>query len=88
MDILVEHLRTTPVSPSEKSGLPIPAPLEELVLSCLQKDPDHRPQSAREIFRRLDALRLEPTWTEERAEQWWRTAPSAPPADLEETAPA
>src|SRR6266704_1683235 len=34
--------------PSARTDLPIPTALDELVLSCLAKDPAHRPQSARE----------------------------------------
>jgi hypothetical protein len=35
---------------------PIPAALDGLVLSCLLKDPAKRPQSARELSRRLGAI--------------------------------
>ena len=71
VDILIEHVRTPPQPPSRKSGLPVPPALEELVLACLEKDPARRPQSARELATRLEAIRLEP-WTPARAAAWWR----------------
>ncbi len=71
VDVLIEHVRTRPKPPSQKSGLPIPEPLEKLVLDCLEKDPVNRPQSVREVAERLEVVRLEP-WTCERAEEWWR----------------
>ncbi len=71
VDVLIEHVRTRPKPPSQKSGQPIPEALEKLVLDCLEKDPVNRPASARAFSERLEALRLEP-WTCERAEEWWR----------------
>ena len=36
--------------PSQRTELPIPPELDDFVMSCLEKDPDKRPQSARELF--------------------------------------
>jgi hypothetical protein len=52
--------------------MPIPAELEALVLSCLAKNPDHRPKSARDLLQRLDAVALEQPWTDARAREWWK----------------
>ena len=40
---------------SGNADLDIPPELESIVLSCLEKDPDRRPQSAEDLARRLDA---------------------------------
>jgi serine/threonine-protein kinase len=53
--------------------LPIPRALEDIVLSCLAKEPAHRPQSARELSLRLAAVEGATAWTEERAREWWAT---------------
>jgi eukaryotic-like serine/threonine-protein kinase len=41
------------------------------VLACLAKLPAERPQSARELLRRLDAIDFGRTWTDDRARAWW-----------------
>ena len=51
--------------------MPIPVELDEIVLSCLTKDPADRPQSARELGRQLGQLEVAGAWTEERAREWW-----------------
>ncbi len=67
VDFLIDQVRSTPVRPSIRAGVPIPAALEDIVMDCLEKDPAKRPQSAGELARRLEALPLDP-WTPERAD--------------------
>ena len=45
--------------------------LDDLVLACLAKDPDGRPQSARELALRLADVDGLDEWTQERARAWW-----------------
>lgn len=71
--LILQHARTPPVPPSARTDLPIPRALDELVLSCLAKDPAHRPQSARELSLRLAELEGGSAWTQERAREWWAT---------------
>lgn len=44
-----------------------------VILACLEKDPDDRPQSALELKRRLEALGVARDWTQSRARDWWET---------------
>jgi serine/threonine-protein kinase len=69
--LLVQHTQAAPVPPSARSGRPIPAGLDALVLECLAKDPADRPQSARELSERLAAIDVGADWTRERARAWW-----------------
>jgi serine/threonine-protein kinase len=69
--MIAKHLQATPVPPS-KRALHVPAPLERLILSCLAKDPNERPQSAGELARSLALIDLDP-WSEEQATEWWKT---------------
>ena len=71
VEVMVHHAHTPPPKPSTTSELPIPAPLEDLVMECLEKDPARRPASAEAVSTRLDAVSVEPAWTVERAERWW-----------------
>ncbi len=71
-DMLVMHAHQKPLSPSARVGKPIHAELEALIMTCLEKNPDKRPQTARELAERLLAIHFEPPWTTERASLWWR----------------
>jgi serine/threonine-protein kinase len=71
MQILVQHVQSEPVPPSKRSELPIPAQLDELILSCLAKDPDKRPQDASELYELMIACQACEGWSRERARLWW-----------------
>ena len=71
MAVVVHHAHTTPIPPSERSELPIPPPLERLVMACLAKSPADRPQSAKELSRQLEEIGGVTPWTEEHAREWW-----------------
>ncbi|MBT8495122.1 MAG: serine/threonine protein kinase [Deltaproteobacteria bacterium] len=71
VQLCYHHLHTTPVRPSLRGDLEVPAEIEELVLQCLAKDPDARPSSAREMGKLLGRLDLAGQWTEDRARGWW-----------------
>jgi serine/threonine-protein kinase len=69
--VMMHHAHTPPVPASERTELPIPPQLDQVILSCLEKDPARRPQSARELSRRLGEVPITTPWTEERAYFWW-----------------
>ncbi len=71
VEIVGHHLHTEPVALSQRTRQPIPSDLEAVVLQCLRKTPDQRPQTAREL---RDALRrcVVPEWTTADATSWWR----------------
>ncbi len=71
LQMLAKHLRNDPVPPSLKSGVEIPRALESLVLACLSKKPEGRPQTARELSSALAAIRV-PEWTQGQAADWWK----------------
>jgi serine/threonine protein kinase len=71
-DMLVMHAHQRPVPPSKRVGISVPQELEGLILQCLAKNPDKRPQSARELGDRLRDLGLQYSWSRGRREEWWR----------------
>ena len=76
VEVCSKHLLHTPEPPSARAGRPVPAALERLVLDCLEKKPEQRPQTARDFSERLERIQAEP-WDAAHAEAWWRQhAPS------------
>jgi serine/threonine-protein kinase len=73
VEICGHHLHTEPTPPSERLGRELPFEVEAVVMQCLAKNPDDRPQSAGEIRARLAASLDIPRWRQADAETWWGT---------------
>jgi len=69
--MMLQHAHTKPLPPSAVSELPLPRELEDVLMACLEKDPDARPLSALDLESRLARVRCAEPWTEERARAWW-----------------
>jgi eukaryotic-like serine/threonine-protein kinase len=80
MKLLLAHAHTPPEPPSSRTAIPVPPDLDALVLSCLAKDREQRPRSARDLLQRLDAIPLQHPWTDARARKWWKAHLPATPA--------
>ena len=70
------HVSEPVVPPSKRSEMPIPAAFEELILSCLEKKPEDRPESAEALRLQFEALAQ--GWEPERADTWWAHHMPAP----------
>ncbi|HET6146037.1 MAG TPA: serine/threonine-protein kinase [Polyangia bacterium] len=57
-EIMVQHVMAAPPRPSklQRFGAGVPAALEELILDCLKKRPQDRPQSMMEVEQRLETI--------------------------------
>jgi serine/threonine-protein kinase len=73
MAMIVAHMKEPAPRPSSCTEIGVPVELDEIVLSCLEKNPGKRPQSADLLIEKLKACRLEAPWTSTRARQWWDT---------------
>jgi serine/threonine-protein kinase len=71
MQVVLDHIQTAPIPPSQRTELEIPSGLEEIILSCLEKKPEKRPQTALELGERLAACEIREPWTGENARDWW-----------------
>ncbi len=69
--VLLEQVNTPPVSMSVRLGAPVPADLDEVIMSCLAKDPARRPQTAEELSERLAACADAQRWSQAHARAWW-----------------
>lgn len=68
MATLLAHLQEAP-APGLAAA---PGSLEGVLLSCLEKDPARRPQSALDLAGALATCDAAGAWTEEDARRWWR----------------
>lgn len=71
MQVMLEHARGTPVPPSRRTEQAMPQELEQLVMSCLEKDPAKRPQSADGLAEALEEVPVGRSWTQAQARDWW-----------------
>lgn len=72
-DMLIMHAHQKPQLPSKRGGVAVHPGLEQLIMRCLEKNPNKRPQSAQEIRESLIALSFDTPWTQDRARAWWAT---------------
>jgi serine/threonine-protein kinase len=88
-DMLVMHSHQRPDPPSKrKPETSIPPEVEQLIMQCLEKNPNKRPQTARELGSRLDEIQRDLGWTEEAAKDWWtKFRPGPKPEAPEASAP-
>ena len=70
IQLMYQHANAVPVPPSQRSELAISPELDRILLACLAKYPEDRPQTAAELARQL-ATAVPAAWTEEQAQRWW-----------------
>jgi len=75
VEICSHHVHTAPEPPSRRAGIELSAELEGLVLRCLAKKPDERPDGVRAIRRTLRTLAEAADWDDDAAEAWWAEVP-------------
>ena len=72
VDVCAQHLHSAPEPPSVRLGKAVPAPLEALILACLEKDSDSRPASATSLIEELKRCQSElDDWGAKEALAWW-----------------
>ena len=60
------------VPPSSRLGQPLPKEVDALVIDCLRKNPDDRPQDAGELLARVASYHLGGQWSCAHAKAWWQ----------------
>jgi eukaryotic-like serine/threonine-protein kinase len=73
IEIMLQHTQATPTPPSQRSELPLSDSFDELIMACLEKNPDDRPPTAENLAARLAAVETMNPWTLEHARKWWDT---------------
>jgi serine/threonine protein kinase len=65
-----KHVSESPVPPS-KLVPDVPEDLENIILSCLEKGRERRPQTAKDLSQQLRACNAASEWSEDEADRWW-----------------
>ena len=73
MKTLLKHVEDAPVPPSQRVETRIPPAFEDLILLCLEKDPERRPHDGQAVLRRVRACRVATPWNDDLARSWWET---------------
>jgi hypothetical protein len=76
-----KQLKAAPIPPTQRTTQPISPEMEALILACLEKDMNARPQSADDLRTRLQATPFAQDWTPELRAAWWQSFEAAPAAD-------
>jgi serine/threonine-protein kinase len=71
VEVCTKHINDEPEPIAERRGSSVPADLEAVILKCLAKDRDDRPQSAREVSNLLRECEDAGSWTDREAREWW-----------------
>jgi eukaryotic-like serine/threonine-protein kinase len=71
LSMALAHVERTPTPPSQRSELSIPGSLERVIMACLEKKRERRPQSVAELASLLERCTEVPEWTPAHAKQWW-----------------
>ena len=71
-------LNDEPARPSAAAPQPIPVELDLLVLSCVEKRREDRPQRVADLVEAFDALAVDHRWTQREAELWWSSLRGVP----------
>jgi eukaryotic-like serine/threonine-protein kinase len=78
LKMLIQHIQATPVPPSIRSGRPVPADLERIIMRCLEKKPEERFDTADDLAAALEATAAANAWGVDEAKVWWEEHVSVP----------
>lgn len=71
MATMVAHLQTEPKDLASQLTTPLPEGMSELIMRCLEKRPEDRPQSMSALRSALAELDCSQPWSEDEADEWW-----------------
>lgn len=71
VEICMHHVCDRPESPSKRTGRQIAPDLQALVMKCLQKDRENRPNDAQVLADALANCEHSGQWTRDESQAWW-----------------
>jgi serine/threonine protein kinase len=70
LKVMIAHASQEVVPPRQHNP-ELSLEMEEIVMRCLEKDPDHRFQDVTELRRAMNDVPVSDPWSSELAEEWW-----------------
>ena len=86
VQICNQQVNEAPRTPSERLGREVDLDLEAILLKCLEKSPQDRPQNAAELNDALAQCESAGSWTQRLAADWWDKAARSPALQLTQVA--
>ena len=71
VDLLVNHVKTIPKLPSQVTEMAIPREMEQIIMKCLEKNPNDRFQTPAELMNAIQSLPFSNAWDQVTAKSWW-----------------
>ena len=72
MQLFRKHMDSPPVPPSERVGWQLDSDLEEIILRCLEKDPEKRFPDMESLWKAMNKCQHANQWDRDNARQWWQ----------------
>lgn len=69
-EVCMHQVKTKPIPLSERLNKPVNSNLEDIIMRCLEKDPQKRPMNAQVLFQLLQDCKM--NWEQDKAKMWWR----------------
>lgn len=85
LDAVIAHMNQKPVRISERTAQFIPEELDRLIMDCLEKKREKRPQDIGEFLNRLNNIKIINPWTQQDAKDWWQSFQNQQAIPTEET---
>ncbi len=71
VEICKHHLLTPPRKPSDRFKRNYNTSLENIIMKCLEKEPEHRFSNARTLLDELRFCKIDSNWSQKNANEWW-----------------
>jgi serine/threonine-protein kinase len=72
MKVLMQHVQEAPLPPSRRIEQVMPPGVDDMVMACLDKDPERRPRDASSLLDRVLNCPTSDEWDQASARRWWK----------------
>jgi serine/threonine-protein kinase len=83
VEICMKQLKDDPVRPDKRLGGTLPEDLQNVLMSCLRKDPADRPRDMQDLASALRSCDDASSWSEADATHWWEVVYAKRASEME-----